>query len=62
MQNLAVAYYDLGMCEDALKLRKDVLAHRQRTLPKDHPDNGSSMSHLAFSYLELGRYADAMKL
>ena len=50
MNNLAIAYRDLGRHEDALQLLEEKLAVRKRMLPADHPDIATSMGNLASTY------------
>jgi tetratricopeptide (TPR) repeat protein len=62
MSNLAESYSDLGMHREALQLKKDTLAMRQRTLPEEHPDIALSMGNLASSYSALGMHREALQL
>src|SRR5262249_12510339 len=54
MQNLATSSAAQRQHADALALRQQVLAARQRVLPADHPDTLGSMTNLANSYADIG--------
>jgi tetratricopeptide (TPR) repeat protein len=62
VSRLANIYADLGNYREALKLREDTLARRQRTLGPEHRDTLRSMHSLANSYAEHGRNEEALKL
>jgi tetratricopeptide (TPR) repeat protein len=52
--NLAISYSDSGRAREALELREQVLADRERLLGPDHPDTLTSRSNLADSYRAAG--------
>ena len=60
--NLALSYSALGRHDEALELRLEVLAHRRRTLPREHPSIAVSMCNVAATYMELGRHGEALEL
>ncbi|KAH8806692.1 hypothetical protein DL96DRAFT_1822279 [Flagelloscypha sp. PMI_526] len=62
MNNLALAYSNLGQHKDALKLHDQQLALCTRVLGAEHPDTLTSMNNLASIYSNLGQYKDALKL
>jgi serine/threonine protein kinase len=62
VSSLADSYADLGNHPEALKLREETLARRQRTLGPEHRDTLRSMHSLASSYAEHSRNDEALKL
>jgi non-specific serine/threonine protein kinase/serine/threonine-protein kinase len=62
VSSLADSYASLGNLAEALKLREDTLARRQRTLGTAHRDTLRSMRSLAGSYAEHGKNDEALKL
>ena len=62
MNNLAMAYRDLGRHKEALKMQEETLAFQQLVFPESHPDIAISTHNLAASYGDLGRHAEALKL
>ena len=59
-EEFAVAFAENGQLQQAIKLRKNVLEARQRTLGSQHTDTLSAMQHLAVSYSDLGRGQDTI--
>ncbi|KAH8797806.1 hypothetical protein DL96DRAFT_898061 [Flagelloscypha sp. PMI_526] len=62
MNNLALAYSDLGQHRDALELQEQVLKLAKRILGEEHPFTLTSMNNLANTYSDLGRHHNALEL
>jgi tetratricopeptide (TPR) repeat protein len=62
MNNITVAYHDLGLYEVALEKQELLLTLRQRELLPDHPDIAQSMSNLGMTYRALGMHEDALRM
>ena len=60
--NLALVYDETDRHSDALKLREQVFALRQKVNGPEHPDTLKAMRSLAFSYYKAGRCDEALKL
>ena len=54
MNNLAIAYSDLGRHEDALAMEESALEFTRRVLPPGHPDIASSLYNISLSYEQAG--------
>ncbi|HVT15063.1 MAG TPA: serine/threonine-protein kinase [Thermoanaerobaculia bacterium] len=59
LDTIGNVYRSLGLYPSAIDLLSQALAERRRLLGPDHPDVGETEYHLATSYRELGRYAEA---
>ena len=61
MIDVANSYAARGRHAEAVKLREQTLAALAKAkLGPDHPNTLASMSNLAASYVDLGRYAEAL--
>jgi tetratricopeptide (TPR) repeat protein len=52
-------YWEQGQSEEAERLEEEVLAIRESTLGKRHPDTIRAMANLAATWRQQGRYGDA---
>lgn len=62
MNNLAIAYQELGRTEEAMKLHEEAVRGGKARLGTDHPDTLAWMDNLANAYQKLGRTEEALKL
>jgi tetratricopeptide (TPR) repeat protein len=62
MQNVAIAYQDVGRKDEAIKLQEEVLTLRRKVLGPEHPDTLVAMNNLAIAYQDAGRKAEALNL
>jgi tetratricopeptide (TPR) repeat protein len=62
MNNLAMAYRDIGQFAKAVPLLELALAKRTEKLGPDHPRTLQSMNNLAMAYRDIGQFAKAVPL
>jgi hypothetical protein len=59
LEKRVIELYNAGRYSDAVPIAQRVLAIREKTLGRDHPDVALSLNNLAALYDSQGRYADA---
>ena len=60
--NLAIVYYNMGDCAQALAFYQKALDIREKKLGLEHPDTATTYNNLAGVYFEKGNYALALTL
>ncbi|MFF4926195.1 tetratricopeptide repeat protein [Kitasatospora sp. NPDC001261] len=60
--NLAISYRQAGRTEEAITIKEQVLADRERILGEDHPDTLGARNNLAISYRQAGRTEEAITI